>query len=178
MTLAQGMNFQARTSTFHRTRKQCGGSTRVKKQKKQKKQKTQQKTQTQRKTKQKGGAAEYPSAFDAILPSNMTGVMASGGSATHRLDVMLQETSRLASQVGGAKRSSRKVRKASRKSKKILKKRKSTKQKGGSHHLNFSPTGVYDLGVDPAKGGLHKQWFDENQVIPNFGGHITVPGGK
>lgn len=168
MTLEQGMNFQARTSTFHRSRKQCGGSTRVKNQRKQKK---------QRKT-QRGGAADYPSAFDAVLPSNLTGTIASGGSATHRLDVMLQETSRLASQVGGAKKSSRKVKKVGRKSKRIVKKSKTAKQKGGSHHLTFSPTGVYDLGVDPTKGGLNKQWFDENQVIPNFGGHITVPGGK
>ena len=179
----QGMNFQKRTSTYHRTRKGL---------------------------KQRGGAAPVENT-GAVLPSSMTGPMTTvasgvlGGSATGRLDTMLSQTASLVKQVGGGSRQLRKgkqqqkqkqqktrkqkqqQRKQQQKSRKQKQQQKSRKQKqrGGSHQpLGFGPaaptSGDYTL-LSPQElkaAGLNPQWFDENQVNPGFGGAITVPGGK
>lgn len=176
----QGMGFQASTSKFHRKR-----STR--KQRKQRKQRG-------------GGPAPYPDAVGALLPKDMTGPMqlaesgVAGGSGTAKLDDFLMQTRSAVQQHGGAKKSRnyRKGKKQSRKQqqKKQQQKRKQQqqrktqkKQRGGAHnaHVQHGPAeGPYTLlsGADLQKAGLNPQWFDENQVNPNFGGAITVPGGK
>jgi hypothetical protein len=76
----QGMNFQAKTSTYHRSRKA---------------------------RKQRGGAAPVETIGD-VLPASMTGPMTTvasgilGGSATGRLDTMLSQTASMVKQVGVA----------------------------------------------------------------------------
>ena len=169
----QGMGFQASTSKFHRkrnTRKQRGG-----------------------------GPAPYPDAVGALLPKDMTGPMqlaesgVAGGSGTAKLDDFLMQTRSAVQQHGGGKKS-RKGKKQSRKQKKQQQKKQQQKkqqqqrktqkkQRGGAHnaHVQHGPAeGPYTLlsGSDLQKAGLNPQWFDENQVNPNFGGAITVPGGK
>jgi hypothetical protein len=171
----QGMAFQKMTSTFHRSRKN---------------------------RKQRGGAlapAPY-SSLGEVLPSQMTGPMTTaasgvlGGSATGVLDKMLVETSGLVRQTGGGKRKTQKNRKQqkkqSRKQKKQQKKqqkrsqknRNQKKQRGGA--LGYGPavptTGNYNILAQQElkAAGLNPQFFDENQVNPNFGGALTVPGGK
>ena len=179
----QGMAFQKMTSTFHRSRKnrkQRGGS--------------------QPTTRQRGGAlapAPY-SSLGELLPSQMTGPMTTaasgvlGGSATGVLDKMLTETSGLVRQTGGGKRKTQKnrkqqeQRKQSRKQQKKLKQQKrsqkNSKQRGGA--LGYGPavptTGNYNILAQQElkAAGLNPQFFDENQVNPNFGGALTVPGGK
>ena len=170
----QGMGFQASTSKFHRkrnTRKQRGG-----------------------------GPAPYPDAVGALLPKDMTGPMqlaesgVAGGSGTAKLDDFLMQTRSAVQQHGGGKSRKTKGKKQTRKQLKKKKQqqrrqqqrqqqqrqqRKSQKQRGGA--LGFAPAeGPYTLisGADLQKAGLNPQWFDENQVNPNFGGAITVPGGK
>ena len=119
-----------------------------------------------------------------------------GGSGTAKLDDFLMQTRSAVQQHGGAKKSRnyRKGKKQSRKQqqkkqqKKQQQKRKQQqksqkKQRGGAHnaHVQHGPAeGPYTLlsGADLQKAGLNPQWFDENQVNPNFGGAITVPGGK
>jgi hypothetical protein len=163
------MGFQASTSKFHRkrnTRKQRGG-----------------------------GPAPYPDAVGALLPKDMTGPMqlaesgVAGGSGTAKLDDFLMQTRSAVQQHGGGKSRKTKGKKQTRKQLKKKKQqqrrqqqrqqRKSQKQRGGA--LGFAPAeGPYTLisGADLQKAGLNPQWFDENQVNPNFGGAITVPGGK
>ena len=53
-------------------------------------------------------------------------------------------------------------------------------QRGGSP-LGFGPAAGPSVILSPqelTKAGLNPQWFDENQVNPNFGGALTVPGGR
>jgi hypothetical protein len=170
------MGFQASTSKFHRKRS------------------------TRKQRKQRGGGpAPYPDAVGALLPKDMTGPMqlaesgVAGGSGTAKLDDFLMQTRSAVQQHGGGKKSRnyRKSRKGQKKQtlKQLKKKqqkkqqkqqRKSQKkQRGGA--LGSGPAeGPYTLlsGADLQKAGLNPQWFDENQVNPNFGGAITVPGGK
>jgi hypothetical protein len=128
-----------------------------------------------------------------------------GGSATAKLDDFLMQTRSAVQQHGGGKsRNYRKGKKQTRKQqqkkqqqkkqqqksrqgqkqKQQKQQRKSQKkQRGGAHnaHVQHGPAeGPYTLlsGADLQKAGLNPQWFDENQVNPNFGGAITVPGGK
>jgi len=173
----QGMNFQAKTSTYHRSRKA---------------------------RKQRGGAAPVETIGD-VLPASMTGPMTTvasgilGGSATGRLDTMLSQTASMVKQVGGGSRKrqqkqkqqrkqqtrkQKQQRKQQQKSRKQQRKQKQ-KQRGGSHQpLGFGPaapaSGDYTLlsAQELKAAGLNPQWFDENQVNPGFGGAITVPGGK
>ena len=58
------------------------------------------------------------------------------------------------------------------------------KQRGGAHVLGSAPavpaSGDYSI-LSPQElkaAGLNPQFFDENLVNPNFGGALTVPGGK
>jgi len=178
----QGMGFQASTSKFHRKRS------------------------TRKQRKQRGGGpAPYPDAVGALLPKDMTGPMQlaesgiAGGSGTAKLDDFLMQTRSAVQQHGGAKKSRnyRKGKKQSRKqqqkkqqkkkqqqkSQKKQQQKSQKKQRGGAHnaHVQHGPAeGPYTLlsGADLQKAGLNPQWFDENQVNPNFGGAITVPGGK
>ena len=169
----QGMGFQASTSKFHRKRN-------TRKQRKQRKQRG-------------GGPAPYPDAVGALLPKDMTGPMqlaesgVAGGSGTAKLDDFLVQTRSAVQQFGGGKK--QKSRKQSRKQqsrtgKKQQQQRKTQKkQRGGAHNVQAQhgpAEGPYTLlsGADLQKAGLNPQWFDENQVNPNFGGAITVPGGK
>ena len=170
----QGMAFQKMTSSYHRSRKH-------------------------RSRKQRGGALT-PAPFSSlgeVLPSTMTGPMTTvasgvlGGSGTGVLDRMLTETNGLVRQTGGGsrKRKNRKGKKQSRKQNRQQqnrqqqnRNRKSQKQRGGA--LGFGPaapaSGNYNI-LTPqelTKAGLNPQFFDENQVNPNFGGAIVVPGGK
>jgi hypothetical protein len=172
------MGFQASTSKFHRKRS------------------------TRKQRKQRGGGpAPYPDAVGALLPKDMTGPMqlaesgVAGGSGTAKLDDFLMQTRSAVQQHGGGKSRKTKGKKQTRKQLKKKKQqqrrqqqrqqqqrqqqRKSQKQRGGA--LGFAPAaGPYTLisGADLQKAGLNPQWFDENQVNPNFGGAITVPGGK
>jgi len=179
----QGMGFQASTSKFHRKRN------------------------TRKQRKQRGGGpAPYPDAVGALLPKDMTGPMqlaesgAAGGSGTAKLDDFLMQTRSAVQQHGGGKSRKAKSKKQTRKQLKKKQQRKQQqqrqqqqrqqqqrqqqrksqkKQRGGA--LGFGPAaGPYTLisGADLQKAGLNPQWFDENQVNPNFGGAITVPGGK
>jgi len=167
----QGMAFQKMTSTFHRSRKN---------------------------RKQRGGGPAPYSSLGEVLPSQMTGPMTTaasgvlGGSATGVLDKMLVETSGLVRQTGGGKRKTQKnrkqqKRKQSRKQKKQQKRsqknrKQKKKQRGGA--LGYGPavptTGNYNILAQQElkAAGLNPQFFDENQVNPNFGGALTVPGGK
>lgn len=165
----QGMAFQKMTSTFHRSRKN---------------------------RKQRGGAlapAPY-SSLGEVLPSQMTGPMTTaasgvlGGSATGVLDKMLVETSGLVRQTGGGKRKTQKNRKQQKKQSRKQKKQQNRnrcsrrRQRGGA--LGYGPavptTGNYNILAQQElkAAGLNPQFFDENQVNPNFGGALTVPGGK
>ena len=170
----QGMGFQALTSKFHRKRS------------------------TRKQRKQRGGGpAPYPDAVGALLPKDMTGPMQlaesgiAGGSGTAKLDDFLVQTRSAVQQHGGGKKS-RKGKKQSRKGQKKQQQKKQKrkqqqksqkKQRGGAHNVQAQhgpAAGPYTLlsGADLQKAGLNPQWFDENQVNPNFGGAITVPGGK
>ena len=170
----QGMGFQALTSKFHRKRS------------------------TRKQRKQRGGGpAPYPDAVGALLPKDMTGPMQlaesgiAGGSGTAKLDDFLVQTRSAVQQHGGGKKS-RKGKKQSRKGQKQQQQKKQKrkqqqksqkKQRGGAHNVQAQhgpAAGPYTLlsGADLQKAGLNPQWFDENQVNPNFGGAITVPGGK
>ena len=170
----QGMGFQASTSKFHRKRS------------------------TRKQRKQRGGGpAPYPDAVGALLPKDMTGPMQlaesgiAGGSGTAKLDDFLVQTRSAVQQHGGGKKS-RKGKKQSRKGQKKQQQKKQKrkqqqksqkKQRGGAHNVQAQhgpAAGPYTLlsGADLQKAGLNPQWFDENQVNPNFGGAITVPGGK
>ena len=170
----QGMGFQALTSKFHRKRS------------------------TRKQRKQRGGGpAPYPDAVGALLPKDMTGPMQlaesgiAGGSGTAKLDDFLVQTRSAVQQHGGGKKS-RKGKKQSRKGQKKQQQKKQKrkqqqksqkKQRGGAHNMQAQhgpAAGPYTLlsGADLQKAGLNPQWFDENQVNPNFGGAITVPGGK
>jgi hypothetical protein len=175
----QGMGFQASTSKFHRKRS------------------------TRKQRKQRGGGpAPYPDAVGALLPKDMTGPMqlaesgVAGGSGTAKLDDFLMQTRSAVQQHGGGKKSRnyRKGKKQTRKQKsrqgqkqkkqqKQQKQQKQRQQRGGAHNAQAQhgpAEGPYTLlsGADLQKAGLNPQWFDENQVNPNFGGAITVPGGK
>lgn len=178
----QGMGFQALTSKFHRKRS------------------------TRKQRKQRGGGpAPYPDAVGALLPKDMTGPMQlaesgiAGGSGTAKLDDFLMQTRSAVQQHGGAKKSrnyrkgKKQSRKQSRKGQKKQQQKKQQKrkqqqksqkkQRGGAHNMQAQhgpAAGPYTLlsGADLQKAGLNPQWFDENQVNPNFGGAITVPGGK
>lgn len=176
----QGMGFQALTSKFHRKRS------------------------TRKQRKQRGGGpAPYPDAVGALLPKDMTGPMqlaesgVAGGSGTAKLDDFLVQTRSAVQQHGGGKKSRnyRKGKKQSRKGQKKQQQKKQQKrkqqqqrktqkkQRGGAHNVQAQhgpAAGPYTLlsGADLQKAGLNPQWFDENQVNPNFGGAITVPGGK
>ena len=178
----QGMGFQASTSKFHRKRS------------------------TRKQRKQRGGGpAPYPDAVGALLPKDMTGPMQlaesgiAGGSGTAKLDDFLMQTRSAVQQHGGAKKSrnyrkgKKQSRKQSRKGQKKQQQKKQQKrkqqqksqkkQRGGAHNMQAQhgpAAGPYTLlsGADLQKAGLNPQWFDENQVNPNFGGAITVPGGK
>lgn len=176
----QGMGFQALTSKFHRKRS------------------------TRKQRKQRGGGpAPYPDAVGALLPKDMTGPMQlaesgiAGGSGTAKLDDFLVQTRSAVQQHGGGKKSRnyRKGKKQSRKGQKKQQQKKQQKrkqqqqrktqkkQRGGAHNVQAQhapAAGPYTLlsGADLQKAGLNPQWFDENQVNPNFGGAITVPGGK
>ena len=175
----QGMGFQASTSKFHRKRS------------------------TRKQRKQRGGGpAPYPDAVGALLPKDMTGPMQlaesgiAGGSGTAKLDDFLMQTRSAVQQHGGGKKSrkgKKQSRKQSRKGQKKQQQKKQQKrkqqqksqkkQRGGAHNMQAQhgpAAGPYTLlsGADLQKAGLNPQWFDENQVNPNFGGAITVPGGK
>jgi hypothetical protein len=180
------MGFQALTSKFHRKRN-------TRKQRKQRKQRG-------------GGPAPYPDAVGALLPKDMTGPMqlaesgVAGGSGTAKLDDFLVQTRSAVQQFGGGKKQksrkqSRQGKKQSRKQQKKQQQKKQQqsrtgkkqqqksqkKQRGGALTMQPGPaSGPYTLlsGADLQKAGLNPQWFDENQVNPNFGGAITVPGGK
>jgi len=184
----QGMGFQASTSKFHRkrnTRKQRGGGPAPY---------------------PDAVGALLPKDMTGPMQLAHSGI--AGGSATAKLDDFLMQTRSAVQQHGGAKKSRnyRKGKKQTRKQKQQQKKqqlkkqqkqhqqrqgqkqqRKSLKgqkkQRGGAHnaHVQHGPAeGPYTLlsGADLQKAGLNPQWFDENQVNPNFGGAITVPGGK
>jgi len=119
-----------------------------------------------------------------------------GGSGTAKLDDFLMQTRSAVQQLGGGKSRKAKRKKQTRKQLKKKQqqrrqqqqrqkqqrksqKKQQKKQRGGA--LGFGPAaGPYTLisGADLQKAGLNPQWFDENQVNPNFGGAITVPGGK
>jgi hypothetical protein len=165
----QGMNFQAKTSTYHRTRKQRGGAAPV-----------------------ETTGEVLPASMTGPMTTVASGIL--GGSATGRLDTMLSQTASLVKQVGGGSRKRQQKQKQqqrkqqkSRKQKQQRKQQKSRKQKqrGGSHQpLGFGPasptSGDYTIlsAQELKAAGLNPQWFDENQVNPGFGGAITVPGGK
>jgi len=180
----QGMGFQKMTSSFHRSRKQRGGS--------------------QPTTRQRGGAlapAPYAS-LGETLPSSMTGPMTTtglGGSATGVLDSMLTQTRGLVQQSGGGSRRKHRKAKGKKQSRKQQQNRNRQqqqqrnrnrnrqnqqrtrrRQRGGSP-LGFGPAAGSSVLLSPqelVKAGLNPQWFDENQVNPNFGGALTVPGGR
>ena len=186
----QGMGFQASTSKFHRKRstrkqrKQRGGGPAPY---------------------PDAVGALLPKDMTGPMQLAHSGI--AGGSGTAKLDDFLMQTRSAVQQHGGGKsRNYRKGKKQTRKQKSLqgqkkqqqkkqqLKKqqkqrqqkqqRKSQKkQRGGAHnaHVQHGPAeGPYTLlsGADLQKAGLNPQWFDENQVNPNFGGAITVPGGK
>ena len=188
----QGMSFQKMTSSFHRSRKarkQRGGS---------------QPTTRQR----GGALTPAPyDSLGEVLPSSMTGPMTttgSGGSATGVLDSMLVQTNGLVRQYGGGSRrkhSKTKGKKQSRKQQQRNRQqqqqrnrnrqnqqrnrnrqnqqRTRRRQRGGA--LGFGPATGPSVILSPqelTKAGLNPQWFNENQVNPNFGGALTVPGGR
>ena len=182
----QGMNFQALTSKFHRkrsTRKQRGGGPAPY---------------------PDAVGALLPKDMTGPMQLAESGV--AGGSGTAKLDDFLVQTRSAVQQHGGGKSRKAKGKKQTLKGKKQQKsrqgqkqqqrrqqqkrqqqqrqqrksqKKQQKKQRGGA--LGFGPAaGPYTLlsGADLQKAGLNPQWFDENQVNPNFGGAITVPGGK
>ena len=192
----QGMGFQKMTSSFHRSRKQRkqrGGSQPT----------TRQRGGSQPTTRQRGGAlapAPYAS-LGETLPSSMTGPMTTtglGGSATGVLDSMLTQTRGLVQQSGGGSRRKHRKAKGKKQSRKQQQNRNRQqqqqnrnrnrqnqqrtrrRQRGGSP-LGFGPAAGSSVLLSPqelVKAGLNPQWFDENQVNPNFGGALTVPGGR
>jgi len=181
----QGMGFQASTSKFHRkrnTRKQRGGGPAPY---------------------PDAVGALLPKDMTGPMQLAHSGI--AGGSATAKLDDFLMQTRSAVQQHGGGKsrnyskgkKQTRKQQQKKQQQKKQQQKsrqgqkqkqqkqqRKSQKkQRGGAHnaHVQHGPAeGPYTLlsGADLQKAGLNPQWFDENQVNPNFGGAITVPGGK
>jgi hypothetical protein len=179
----QGMNFQRMTSTFHRSRKQKqrGGAL---------------------------TPAPYESLGEVLPssmtgPMTTTGL---GGSATGVLDSMLTQTRGLVQQSGGGSRRKHRKAKGKKQSRKQQQRnrqqqqqyrnrnrqqqnrnrnrqnqqRTRRRQRGGSP-LGFGPAAGSSVLLSPqelVKAGLNPQWFDENQVNPNFGGALTVPGGR
>ena len=178
----QGMSFQKMTSSFHRSRKarkQHGGAL---------------------------TPAPYDS-LGEVLPSSMTGPMTttgSGGSATGVLDSMLVQTNGLVRQHGGGSRRKHRKTKGKKQSRKQQQRNRQNqqrnrnrqnqqqrnrnrqnqqrtrrRQRGGA--LGFGPATGPSVILSPqelTKAGLNPQWFNENQVNPNFGGALTVPGGR
>lgn len=184
----QGMNFQRMTSTFHRSRKQKqrGGAL------------------TPAPYESLGEV--LPSSMTGPMTTAASGVL--GGSATAPLDAALAGTRQAVQQFGGGYRSrkqqNRKQKNRSRKqqnrnrqqqnrnrqqqnrNRNRSQKNRSRKQKqrGGAHVLGSAPavpaSGDYSI-LSPQElkaAGLNPQFFDENLVNPNFGGALTVPGGK
>jgi hypothetical protein len=150
----QGMNFQARTSLFHRSRKN-------------------------RSRKQRGGAAEYPTAFGTpFLDASQMGAIRAGGSGTYVLDNMLTDTHSRVSQVGGGyrtrknrqnrnrqtrqnrnrqNRQNRNRQNRNRQNRQNRNRKSQKKQRGGT--LGFGPAGgPYDLGVSLKDAGGASQW--------------------
>lgn len=189
----QGMGFQKMTSSFHRSRKQRSRK---------------QRGGSQPTTRQRGGAlapAPY-STLGETLPSSMTGPMTttgSGGSATGVLDSMLTQTRGLVQQSGGgSRRKHRKTKSKKQSLKQNYRNRQQQQQRNrqqqqqrnrnrqqqqtrrrqrGGSPLGFGPAAGSSVLLSPqelTKAGLNPQWFDENQVNPNFGGALTVPGGR
>ena len=177
----QGMSFQKMTSTLHRSRKTL-------------------------RRRQRGGAlapAPYES-LGEVLPASMTGPMTTaasgvaGGSATGPLDLALTQTRQAVQQFGGGKRSRKqnrnrqqqnrnrqlqnRNRNRSNRNRQQQNRSRKQKQRGGAlgYGLAVPASGNYLL-LSPQElkaAGLSQQWSDENQVNPNFGGALTVPGGK
>jgi len=177
----QGMGFQKMTSSFHRSRKQRGGAL---------------------------APAPYASLGETLPssmtgPMTTTGL---GGSATGVLDSMLTQTRGLVQQSGGGSRRKHRKAKGKKQSRKQQQRnrqqqqqnrnrnrqqqnrnrnrqnqqRTRRRQRGGSP-LGFGPAAGSSVLLSPqelVKAGLNPQWFDENQVNPNFGGALTVPGGR
>jgi hypothetical protein len=183
----QGMGFQALTSKFHRKRstrkqrKQRGGGPAPY---------------------PDAVGALLPKDMTGPMQLAHSGI--AGGSGTAKLDDFLMQTRSAVQQHGGAKKSRKAKGKKQTRKQKLRKGKKQQqsrqgqqqqrqqqkqqrksqkKQRGGAHnaHVQHGPAeGPYTLlsGADLQKAGLNPQWFDENQVNPNFGGAITVPGGK
>jgi hypothetical protein len=161
----QGMNFQARTSLLHRSRKN--------------------RSRKNRSRKQRGGAAEYPTAFGTpFLDASQMGAIRAGGSGTYVLDNMLTDTHSRVSQVGGGYRTrknrqnrNRQTRQnrqnrnrqnrqnrnrqnrqnRNRQNRQNRNRKSQKKQRGGT--LGFGPAGgPYDLGVSLKDAGGASQW--------------------
>ena len=179
----QGMNFQRMTSTFHRSRKQKqrGGAL------------------TPAPYESLGEV--LPSSMTGPMTTAASGIL--GGSATAPLDAALAGTRQAVQQFGGGYRS-RKQQNRNRQQKNRSRKQQNRnrqqqnrnrnrsqknrsrkqKQRGGAHVLGSAPavpaSGDYSI-LSPQElkaAGLNPQFFDENLVNPNFGGALTVPGGK
>ena len=186
----QGMNFQRMTSTFHRSRKQKqrGGAL----------------TPAPYETLCEdlpssmtgpmttaasgilGGSATAP--LDAALAGTRQAVQQFGGGYRSRKQQNRnrQQKNRSRKQQNRNRQQQTRNRQQQNRNRNRSQKNRSRKQKqrGGAHVLGSAPavpaSGDYSI-LSPQElkaAGLNPQFFDENLVNPNFGGALTVPGGK
>ena len=163
------------------------------------------KMRTTRKRAQRGGAyftpySDYPTAFNQMLPSNMTGPMSRlesgvpGGSATGSLDAKFAELPAIirAAQGGGSRRTRRHrggcgapvnasytlLTPTNSAAAGVLPTGGSRRRRfrGGSAPIN-APSVILSSPEELAAARLNPQWYTENTVIPNFRGNIPYPGG-
>ena len=186
----QGMNFQRMTSTFHRRRKQKqrGGALTPAPYESLGEVLPSSMTgpMTTAASGVLGGSATAP--LDAALAGTRQAVQQFGGGYRSRKQQNRnrQQKNRSRKQQNRNRQQQNRNRQQQNRNRNRSQKNRSRKQKqrGGAHVLGSAPavpaSGDYSI-LSPQElkaAGLNPQFFDENLVNPNFGGALTVPGGK
>ena len=186
----QGMNFQRMTSTFHRSRKQKqrGGALTPAPYESLGEVLPSSMTgpMTTAASGILGGSATAP--LDAALAGTRQAVQQFGGGYRSRKQQNRnrQQKNRSRKQQNRNRQQQNRNRQQQNRNRNRSQKNRSRKQKqrGGAHVLGSAPavpaSGDYSI-LSPQElkaAGLNPQFFDENLVNPNFGGALTVPGGK
>ena len=186
----QGMNFQRMTSTFHRSRKQKqrGGALTPAPYESLGEVLPSSMTgpMTTAASGVLGGSATAP--LDAALAGTRQAVQQFGGGYRSRKQQNRnrQQKNRSRKQQNRNRQQQNRNRQQQNRNRNRSQKNRSRKQKqrGGAHVLGSAPavpaSGDYSI-LSPQElkaAGLNPQFFDENLVNPNFGGALTVPGGK
>ena len=185
----QGMNFQRMTSTFHRSRKQKqrGGALTPAPYESLGEVLPSSMTgpMTTAASGVLGGSATAP--LDAALAGTRQAVQQFGGGYRSRKQQNRKQQNRSRKQLNKNRQQqnrNRQQQNRNRSNRNRSQKNRSRKQKQRGGALGFGlavPASGNYLLLNPQElkaAGLSQQWSDENQVNPNFGGALTVPGGK